>query len=325
MGCVTLTPRVTLDGVETPLIVVFVLAMLIDLILNETEGKLSLIHPVVLCGKLSEKMIKPYASKSRGVLLWFSSVFPILLPINFLIYLSLTSGFPLSLLIAALILKSTFSARMLDDIVRRVKESIEEGKLSKARREVGRIVRRDVKSLDEEHIISAAIESLAESCVDGVVSPLFYFPFLGVTGAMLQRLANTMDSMVGYKTPEFKDQGWFSAMVDTILNYVPARLTAVLMIVSAILLRKDFMAGISAVRRYRRETESVNAGWPMSAMAGILGVKLEKIGCYSIGEPKREMRGEVIGEALSIYRVTVALALALILGLLFLPGLPILP
>ena len=139
------------------------------------------------------------------------------------------------------------------------------------------------------------------------------------------RVANTLDSMLGYKTQELKDFGWFSARLDTALNFVTARLTALLMAFSAWILGLNARGSLKIAFRDHSKTESLNAGWPMSAMAGILGVKLEKIGCYSIGEPKREMRGEVIGEALSIYRVTVALALALILGLLFLPGLPILP
>ena len=101
-------------------------------------------------------------------------------------------------------------------------------------------MRRDPNSLNERQIVSAAVESIAESTTDGITAPFFFFALFGVPGAFAYRVINTLDSMVGYKNAEYKNIGWFSAKLDTITNYIPARITAYLMVASALLLSMNW-------------------------------------------------------------------------------------
>ncbi len=270
-----------------------------DLVLGEPPA---LVHPVVITGKISERLIKPYKGYFYGALLWLASVLPVLVPASLVPLVPVT---PLKFLLLVYVLKTTFSIRMLYSIVSKASDLDE-----RARGLVQQIVRRDLSREDEGHIASAAIESLFESFVDGISSPLFWFLLLGVPGAMLQRLANTMDSMVGYKTPELRKEGYFSAKVDTVLNYAPARISAVFILLSALILKYN-VKGFTKVLR-NSGIESVNAKYPISAAACALGVKLEKRGYYSVGEG--ELPGKVeMKKALKLFKLTLVLYLSLLL------------
>jgi adenosylcobinamide-phosphate synthase len=146
------------------------------------------------------------------------------------------------------------------------------------------IVRRDPNTLNEKQITSAAVESIAESTTDGITAPFFFFALFGVPGAFAYRVVNTLDSMVGYKNEENKNIGWFSANLDTITNYIPARLTAYLMIAASYLLRENWRESWRILQRDKGKTVSVNAGWTISAMAGALDTQLEKQGHYALGD-----------------------------------------
>ncbi len=258
------------------------------------------VHPVVWTGKIAERLTKPFASRSYGVALWFVSVVPVLVPLSMLWFLP----FPLSLL-SVYPLKASFSVSMLYSLVKKSVPFREE-----SRALVQQMVRRDVTKAEPELVRSAAIESLFESAVDGIISPLFWFLLLGLPGALLQRLANTMDSMVGYKTPELKDQGWFSARFDTVLNYVPARLTALLLYASAKLLGLN--ARISPeLRKEALRVESPNARVVFLAASSILRVRLEKKGHYVVGSVFPYPGDEDVLVALKLFRVALALFLAL--------------
>jgi adenosylcobinamide-phosphate synthase len=164
-------------------------------------------------------------------------------------------------------------------------------------------VRRDPNKLDERHIISAAVESIAESTTDGITSPFFFFALFGVPGAFAFRVINTLDSMVGYKDKDNINIGWFSAKMDTITNYVPARLTAVLMVVSAGLLGAEGRNSWRILMRDKNKTASPNAGWTISAMAGALNTQLEKKGYYALGDGE-ETSPDDIRKALRIMELT---------------------
>jgi adenosylcobinamide-phosphate synthase len=145
-------------------------------------------------------------------------------------------------------------------------------------------VRRSPDELTERHIISAAVETIAEGTTDGITSPFFYYALFGVPGAVAFRVVNTLDSMVGYKDKENINIGWFSAKTDTILNYVPARLTGVLMILAALLLGEDWREAWRILQRDKNNMTSINAGWTIAVMAGALNIQLEKRGYYTIGD-----------------------------------------
>jgi adenosylcobinamide-phosphate synthase len=107
---------------------------------------------------------------------------------------------------------------------------------------------------------------------------------MGVPGAFAYRVINTLDSMIGYKNEENKNIGWFSAKLDTLTNYIPARLTAYLMVAASFLLRENWRESRRILQRDNRKTVSINAGWTISAMAGALDTQLEKQGCYTLGD-----------------------------------------
>jgi adenosylcobinamide-phosphate synthase len=213
---------------------------------------------------------------------------------------------------AAVILKLTFAVKGMRGASLKVTAALEKGDICEARRNLSRIVRRDTSKLNQELVLSGTVESIAESTVDGITSALFYFAMFGVPGAIVFRVINTLDSMVGYKDPENINIGWFSARLDSILNFIPSRLTAGLMIVSAALLKEDRRNSWRILKRDRNKTASMNAGWPMSAIAGALRIKLEKPDHYILGDNGETIcRGHVF-RALRMMEVAVFLFLTLI-------------
>lgn len=289
------------------------IAVLIDLVYGEPP---LVIHPVVICGKIASKFTKPYGSKIYGIFLWIISVIPLLMLFYMLEIFTRAIGIIIYIIVMAIILKTSFSIGLMNKIVRNAMKYVKEGNWHLAKENIQQLVRRNVFELDEEHTLSACIESIAESLVDGVVGPLFYYPILGVLGTMLQRLANTMDSMVGYKTPEYKNIGWFSAKIDTILNFIPARLTALMIILASLILKLDWRNSLKIALRDHSKTASINAGWPMSAMAGALGVQLEKIGHYRLGDKIKIISIDDVEKALKIYN-TVSATFILLIALFF--------
>ena len=116
------------------------------------------------------------------------------------------------------------------------------------------IVKRNTKHLDKNHISSAVLESVSENTVDGITGPLFYYAIFGLPGAFVYRAINTIDSMVGYKTSLFRNIGWFGANCDTILNYIPSRLTGLVMILSALILGYNWKESFYIMRRDGKKT-----------------------------------------------------------------------
>jgi adenosylcobinamide-phosphate synthase len=162
-------------------------------------------------------------------------------------------------------------------------------------------------------VISAGIETVAEGMGDGIASPLFYYALFGIPGAFAYRAINTLDSMVGYKDPEFLNLGWFSARLDSIANWIPARLASILMLLSGKLLGESASRSWRILIRDRNRTESWNAGWLMSAMAGLLDVKLEKPGFYALGDADQQLNYTHLKKAIRIMTLdTVLFVLALI-------------
>lgn len=293
---------------EGPLepVLVLLLAHAMDLAYPRHSGLLLRIHPVHTSYVMAVRMGRPFSTRARGGAVWLAVVSSHLAAYALAMYASLTAHRALFIAASAYVLKTSFSLRLLFDTVRRAADCLRAGRLDCARSWVQQIVRRDVRGLREPHLASAAIESLAESLVDGYVSPLFYFILLGPLGALLQRVVNTLDSALGYKDPAYREVGWLSAKADTVINYVPARLTALLIALASPLAGGSARAAIRAVAREHGRTESVNAGYPMSAMAGALGVKLEKVGCYTINEGAGEARWEDVLRALSVAKAAAA-------------------
>lgn len=187
----------------------------------------------------------------------------------------------LSALSSAVVLKPAFAGRALFAAVAAVRRPLVAGDLGAARLALRSLVSRDPAALDAPLIAAAAIQSLAENASDSFVAPLFYYSLFGLPGAWVYRVVNTLDAMVGYHG-RFEYLGKFPARLDDLLNIIPARLTGLLIVAAAGLTGADARQAWHALRRDHAQTESPNAGYPMSAIAGALGTGLEKIDHYHL-------------------------------------------
>jgi adenosylcobinamide-phosphate synthase len=295
---------------------ILALALIIDLAFGEPPEK---VHPTVWMGRLIAffkpkiRSKSPHIEKLTGVLLALFTITAFAIPAHLMISIVQEFFGPIIyIVIATLLLKPTFAVKCMEQYTLPIACAIERGDIETARRLLSNIVRRDPKKLNTQQIISATVESIAESTVDGVTSPLFYYALLGVPGAISFRAINTLDSMVGYKDPEHINIGWFSARLDDLANYIPARLTAILMVAAAWLLSEDWKNSWKILRRDCRKTESPNAGWSMSAMAGALNVRLEKPGHYILGDEIFALSPKHIIRAMKIMKLTVILFTVLV-------------
>jgi adenosylcobinamide-phosphate synthase len=207
-----------------------------------------------------------------------------------------STGLILYALIEGSVLKPFFALRMLAEAGRSVRLALEQGNLPAARYALQSLVSRERSQLTEELAGGAAIESLAENLSDSIVAPLFYYTLFGLPGAAAYRLFNTFDSMIGYHG-RYEYLGKAAARLDDALNVLPARLTALLIIVLAPLFGGNSRKAWQVWRRDARRTASPNAGHPMAAAAGALGVQLEKVGYYILGDNEKIITASSVQQA----------------------------
>jgi adenosylcobinamide-phosphate synthase len=189
---------------------------------------------------------------------------------------------PVGLALEAATLKSTLSLRGLAAAARSVAASLGRGELVEARARLGvHLVSRPTAGLDAAQVASGAIESVAENLTDALVAPVMFFMVLGLPGALAYRALNTADTMLGYREGALEYFGKIAARLDDLANLVPARLAGLALVVVA---GRSVPAAWSAMVRDHARTASPNAGWTMSAMAGALGVTLDKPGAYRLGQ-----------------------------------------
>ena len=291
-------------------VLIFAIAFLIDLILGEYPDR---IHPTIGIGKIiiylkrKAKNTNPHVEKANGVLMALIIILVIALPVGVLLWLlRLYFGSIPFIIIGAILFKATFAIRGMGQYTKPIAKALKTNDITEARKWLPYIVRRDPNSLNERQIISAAVESIAESTTDGITAPFFFFAIFGVPGSFAYRVINTLDSMVGYKNAEYRNIGWFSAKMDTITNYIPSRLTAYLMVVAAMLLGENWHESLRILQRDKHKTASPNAGYTISAMAGALNIQLEKQGYYKLGDEHGISHGD-INKALRIMTLTAAL------------------
>ena len=196
---------------------------------------------------------------------------------------------PLGWLMGAFLLKSAFAWRELVRAGARVARALDEQDIEGARTKVGQIVSRDVSRLEASGIAAAAVQSVAENLCDSLVAPLFFYALLGLPGALVYRAANTLDAMIGYRG-RYEYLGKPAARLDDLLNYLPARLAALVLLVLASLRGRS---GWRVWWHDHRATPSPNGGHPMAAAAGVLGVELEKLGHYRLGTGPRPDAGTI--------------------------------
>ena len=225
----------------------------------------------------------------------------------------------LSIIIDAIIvfycLAGTTLIREVREVFLALDRSLEEG-----RRQVSRIVGRDTSELSAQEVRTAALETLAENLSDGVIAPLFWFAILGTPGMLTYKMINTLDSMIGYRTERYRDFGCWAAHIDDIANYIPARLTALLMILPRIV--NCQLSIVNFVRRYGRHHASPNSGYPEAALAGILNCRFGGPHYYFgqlfdkpfIGENDRPLTTDDMKKAVLVNR-TAEVLMILIVGL----------
>ncbi len=290
---------------------IFALAFMIDMVLGEYPDR---IHPTIGIGKMiyylkhKAKNSNPRVEKTNGVLMALATMLVVALPVFVLLFWlrGLPYGEIFYIVVGAILFKATFAIRGMGQYTKPIAKALKQNDLAGARKWLPYIVRRDPNSLNERQIISAAVESIAESTTDGITAPFFFFGLFGVPGAFAYRVVNTLDSMVGYKNVEYKNIGWFSAKLDTIANYIPARLTAYLMVAASFLLGEDWRESYRILQRDKHKTASPNAGYTISAMAGSLNIQLEKQGYYILGDD-HGISPEHIPKALRVMTLTAAL------------------
>ena len=293
-------------------VLVLTLAVALDLAVGEPPNAA---HPVVWMGRLIQAVRKRAVTRGRlvpfviGLLLAIVGAGAIAA-----IGLMLQEAFrrwpvPLAILGEAFVLKTAFSIRGLVSAGRMVRSALLVNDLTEARRLVAwHLVSRETASLNESQVVAATIESLAENTNDSIVAPLFFYAFAGLPGALSYRFLNTCDAMLGYRDAEREWLGKAPARLDDLANFLPARLTALLMIAAGMLICRSPRRSTAIWLRDCRATASPNAGHPMSAAAGVLGLELEKIGHYRLGQGQRLPQAKDIARSIWLLTLTVVLA-----------------
>jgi adenosylcobinamide-phosphate synthase len=217
---------------------------------------------------------------------------------------------PTQLLVLAVALKSSFSARGLPDAATLVAAHLATGNLPAARASLGALVSRPTDLLEADQVASAAIESVAENLSDSVVAPMLAYLVAGLPGAFGYRAVNTLDAMIGYHGA-YEDLGKVAARLDDLANLLPARLSALLLLAAATLGFGEPRAACQVLWRDHSATESPNAGWPMSAAAGALQVRLAKLGHYQLGAELPPPTACDVERSVRLYYASAAIGLAL--------------
>ncbi len=281
-----------------------VTAFMIDAIYGDPRSDY---HPVVLIGRVIsfwESKLYPKIKTSdknmytRGCIEVFLVFFTIGTVTHGLVYLSQAGGILLYFSVSSIILYFTITPRALARDGMEIYHLLKSEDLRSARSRLSWIVGRDTDQLDEGEISRGTIETVAENTTDGIISPLFYFLLFGPVGAMMYRAGNTMDSMLGYKNKKYLFFGRAAARIDDVLNYVPARITYLLFIAAAFILRLDWKNAVYIGRRDASKHPSPNGGYAEATVAGAMHIRLGGYNYYE-GKPEfREYMGDP-GEALN--------------------------
>lgn len=293
-------------------IAIIFFALTIDFTLGDPKNKF---HPTAWIGSLIAKITPSLKNSSNTleklggiILIIISSAIVasliILLDVGINMITTDYLSIIISIIVGGILLKTTIAIKGMEKHALAVVNSLENNNIISARNNLSMIVKRNTKDLDKNHVFSGVVESISENTVDGITGPLFYFGLFGLPGAFVYRVINTADSMIGYKTNIFKNIGWFAANCDTILNYIPSRLTGFVMIFSAMILGYDWKRSYKIMIRDGGKTQSPNAGYPMAAIAGALGTRFEKIDHYSVGEGNIELTKSHLRSAIALMKVT---------------------
>ena len=291
------------------LLFILLLALAIDVLFGEPPR---VVHPVVWIGKAISLLERFAPVQNKRAQLAYGGIMVLLTisifasPVYFLLFYVREISPIAYIIVGALTLKPTFSFRELRHAALEIKLLLTRDNLEKARAKMPALVSRETQSLGKSALVSATVESVAENACDSFVAPLFYFLLFGVPGAVVYRVVNTLDAMIGYHE-KYEYLGKFAAKFDDILNFIPARLSGLLLVIAAYAYRKDGRNAWQVMLHDHGKTESPNAGWTMSAMAGALRVRLEKAGHYSLGNTNNPLSPQLIVSGIKMTEISVLL------------------
>lgn len=291
---------------------VALIAYIIDMVFSEFQKLKFLKHPIIFMGDYISWFEKKFYKDSifRGFLLTLSLVFIVFCIVYLISFIN-------NIFIQGLIASFTLSSKMLFDAV---KDVVSSEKIETKRYKISMLVSRDTSTLNNSDVNKAAIETYAENLSDGVIAPLFYLLCFGLVGAFVYKAINTLDSMVGYRNAKYEKFGKFSARLDDVANYIPSRITA--LIISFLFFSKKVFLEFY---KYGKKHESFNAGLPISAFALALNVKLGGPTSYFgkiknkpfFGDGKENIENSDVLKALEFKtRLDIFIIIVLILGVL---------
>ena len=276
------------------------MAFFIDMLIGDPRSKF---HPVVLMGNLIsflEKLLYDVSDSNNRKLIKGGILTTAVVTVSYctgLMILHLTEFIDLKMagaFVEALALSFMISPRSLSEAGKELYNLLTKGDIGEARYKVGWIVGRDTDKLDESEIVRATVETVAENTVDGIISPMFFFVVGGLPLAIAYRAANTMDSMIGYKNDKYLYFGRAAARLDDVINYIPARLTAILFLTAAIIMRLDYKNALAIMKRDADKHPSPNGGYAEATVAGALHIRLGGYNSYFGKMSFREYMGDPI-------------------------------
>jgi adenosylcobinamide-phosphate synthase len=263
-------------------------------------------HPVKWVGKMisffDRRWNRGKNRKLKGTAM-AAAVIGIVWSASFFLVLLFYKIHPIAGILAEAILISTAIAqKSLGVAAREVDEPLRSGDLQKARKKLSYIVGRDTEQLPEAEIIRGTVETVAENTSDGITAPLFWAFVGGAPLALVYRATNTCDSMVGYKSDRYREFGWASAKLDDVLNWIPARITAFVMMCTMKPLKTSYRRAWSILLRDAKKHPSPNSGWGEAAVAALLGIRLGGVNVYNGKKSYRAEMGEGL-ESLQIHHI----------------------
>ena len=310
------------------ILITLILSLLVDLIYGELPTK---IHPVVIIGKFIsffKNIFIKYKNRLSG---FFTTLFTVICCCILLVIIMLVCSINdnLFFVVFSLFLSSTFSINMLISTAKDIENDLRYD-INKERQSVSYLVSRDTDELTESFIVSATIESMTENITDSYIAPIFYFALGSIIFIIfnindfiilllipfIYRISNTLDAMLGYTTDELIDIGFFPAKLDDFLNYIPSRISGVLVIISAYLLGYNGKNAYIIMKRDARKCPSPNSGYTMAPTAGALDIQLVKKDTYILGDDTYEINVLDISKAIKLTSLTIALFTVIVLLLI---------
>ncbi|WP_096436824.1 adenosylcobinamide-phosphate synthase CbiB [Alteribacter populi] len=297
----------TWSGAGSLAVIIIVAAIVVDLIIGDPRW---LPHPVVQIGRfisfIEKRLNNRGNRKAKGVALTAIVIVSVFFMTYTVVFLAYQLHPIVGIWIEVYFISTTIAIKGLRSAALHVYIPLVDGDLQQARVNLSMIVGRDTKALAESEVVRGTVETVAENTVDGITAPLFWAIIGGAPLAMVYRAINTLDSMVGYKNERFSQFGWASARLDDVVNWLPARVTAVSIWVSSFFFRGGHSSAWKVTWRDARKHPSPNSGWPEAMVAGLIGVQLGGVNFYhgvkseraTMGDPLRKLVSQDIKKAI---------------------------